>query len=1068
MRTPVSAFLALVMAVAPAALRAQTVDTAIVGTVTDNSGAVIPGAKVTVTSVSTGIAKSAVTAATGEYTVNYLTPGSYDVAVTAKGFTTTRQQGIELQLSQEARVNFQLQVGAATEQVTVQGAPPLLQTESSSLGNVVGEVETQNLPLNGRKFEDLAILTPGTTAYDPDNHTSTEDGASVQSYSEQLEWGQTNVDGVTMIGNRHAYVNLYPSTDAIQEFEVISANAQAQNVGAAGDITNIQLKSGTNDFHGDVFEYFRNTALDARNFFVPAPAPKLVYRQNQFGATLGGPIIKNRSFFFLSYEGIRSDEQTAGLTDVLTPQEENGDFSALLPGTQLVSPFTGQPYLNNQIPVDPVAQAIVKKYMPLPNTNQGGFNYAFFTGGTQTTNQFIGRLDHHLTPNDQLTVHFMYANRTNFISEGNPNFNDNATLPIFNAGLQYVHIASPRLINELRLGIDFENQKLYTTYANTSFTPASIGINGFVQPNGQPWPASEQGFPNLTSNELIGVGSDFGVGLDQGKTYQLVDNVTWTHGTHTVIFGGDIRHVQDNADTSNTPYGVINFNGSETANNSLNAPANEGGYDGADLMLGIPAQVITPEGIPLTNAHQWRMFFYIQHNWKVTHNLTVNTGLNYSLYPAPTDSLNTSETIDWDVNPIELVPLANYSPIWHITGKDFGPRVGFAYSLPRQMVVRAGYGISYYAGQFDNINILQLNPPDDPSFSLFNGNCGYCATPNVPTATLENPVSPSLSASVANIVSIPPGRQHPDLYLQTWNLTVSKQFWNNVIDVSYVGVKGDKEDTSLLNFNVGPPQPPGGNVQANRPYPAFGQMRVLDNHGASIYEGLLVHFQHRLSHGLLVNTAYALSSYQDDIGGGTNQQRNETQNPFQKVWANGLNEQRNNLSIALIYNIPRLNENRNEVVRSVLGGWAVAGIFQYYSGSPQFVYQSDDGQNNGNNFEYPDLVAGQPNGIPNRSINEWFNTARFTEAIGHYGNAPRNPPWVVSPSNSPLGLELKRIFAMPYSESQKLSLQIQAFNALNHPQFGAPNANESSGSFGTITSTTLDNREVQLVAKYFF
>ena len=1068
MRTSVSAFLVLVIAVAPAGLRAQTVDTAIVGTVTDHSGAVIPGAKVTVTSVSTGIAKSAVTASTGEYTVNYLPPGSYNVAVAANGFTTTQQQGIVLQLSQEARVNFQLQVGAAAELVTVEAAPPLLQTEASSLGNVVGEDQVQNLPLNGRKFEDLAILTPGTTAYSPDNHTSTEDGASVQSYSEQLEWGQTNVDGVTMIGDRHAYVNLYPSTDAIQEFEVISANAEAQNVGAAGDITNIQLKSGTNNFHGDVFEYFRNTALDARNYFIPAPAPKQVYRQNQFGGTLGGPIIPNRTFFFISYEGIRSNEETAGLTNVLTPQEENGDFSALLPGTQLVSPFTGQPYLNNQIPVDPVAQQIVKQYMPLPNTNQGGFNYAFFNGGFQDTNQFIGRIDHHLSASDQLSLHFMYASRTNFISEGNPNFNDNATLPIYNAGLQYVHTVSPKLINELRLGIDFENQKLLTTYANTNFTPASIGINGFVQPNGQPWPASEQGFPNLTSNELIGVGSDYGVGLDQGKTYQVVDNVTWTHGTHTVIFGGDVRRVQDNADTSNTPYGVINFNGSETANNSPNAPANEGGYDGADLMLGIPAQVITPEGIPLTNAHQWRMFFYIQHNWKATRNLTLNTGLNYSLYPAPTDSLNTSETMNWNVNPIQLVPLANYSPIWHITGKDFGPRVGFAYSLPHQMVVRGGYGISYYAGQFDNINILQLNPPDDPSFSLFNGNCGYCAPANAPTSTLQNPVSSSIAASVANIVSIPIGRDHPDLYLQTWNLTFSKQFGNNVIDLSYVGVKGTKEDTSLLNYNVGPPQPPGGNVQANRPYPAYGQMRVLDNHGASIYEGFLVHFQHRLSRGLDLTASYALSSLQDDIGGGTNQQRNETQYAFAKVWANGLTQQRNNLTVAVLYDLPKLNDDRNAVARNLLNGWGVAGIFQYYSGSPQFVSQSDDGQNNGNNFEYPDLVPGQPNGVPNRSINEWFNTARFTEAIGHYGNAPRNPSWVVAPSNNPLGLELKRMFAMPFAESQKLSLQIQAFNAFNHPQFGAPNANESSSSFGTITSTTLDNREFQFVAKYFF
>ena len=1075
MRKPNSLFLLLVASVVLwAPLHAQTVDTAIIGTVTDHSGAVISGARVTVTSVSTGIAKTAVTTDAGEYTINYLLPGAYDIAVTANGFTSTRQKGIEVQLSHEARVNFQLQIGTVSEQVNVEGGQPLLQTQASSLGNVVGEEETQNLPLNGRKFEDLAILTPGTTAYDPDNHTSSEDGASVQSYSEQLEWGQTNVDGVTMIGNRHAYVNLYPSTDAIQEFDVVSADAEAQNVGAAGDIVNIQLKSGTNKFHGDVFDYFRNTALDARNYFITAPTPKQVYRQNQFGGTLGGPIIPNRTFFFVSYEGIRSNEQKAGLTLVLTPAERNGDFSDILAGTplvsptQLVNPFTGQSYTNNQIPVDPVAQQIVNKYMPLPNTNQGGFNYAFFTGGTQSTNQFIVRLDHHLNQNDQLALHFMYANRTNLISEGNPFFQDNATLPIFNSGLQYLHVISPTLVNELRLGINFEDQKLFTTYAGTNFTAASIGINGFVQPNGQPWPPSEEGFPNISSNELIGVGSTYGIGLDQGKTYQLVDNVTWTHGTHTLIFGADIRRVQDNADTSNTPYGVISFNGSETANNSANAAANQTGFDGADLMLGIPSQVITPEGDPRTNARQWRMFFYVQHNWKATRNLTINTGLNYSLYPAPTNSLDTSETMNWNVHPIALVPLNSFNPIWHITHKDFGPRVGFAYSFPHQMVVRGGYGISYYAGQFDNINILQLNPPADPSFSLFNGNCGYCAPANAPTATLANPVSPSLTASVANIVSLPPGQKHPDLYLQTWNFTVSKQFANNVLDLSYVGVKGTHEDTSLLNYNVGPPQGPGGNVQADRPYPEFGQMRVLDYHGASIYQGFLVHFQHRMSHGLTLTASYARSSDRDNQGGGTNQQRNQTQNPFQKVWADGLTEQRHNLTLAAIYDLPKLSPGRNAVARGLLNGWGVSAIFQYYSGSPQFVYQGADGQNNGNNFEYPDLVPGQPNGVPNRSINEWFNTARFTEAIGHYGNAPRNPSWITAPSNSPFEFEVKRTFTMPFSEQQKLSFQVQAFNVFNHPQFGAPNTNQSSGSFGTISSTTLDNREVQLVVKYFF
>jgi len=1068
MRKLTVAILLLAFAAFAANLHAQSVDTAIVGVVTDTSGAVVPGASVTVTSTSTGIAKKAVTSSNGEYSVNYLIPGTYDLTVSANGFTTTQQKGIEVQLSQEASVNLQLKVGAVTEQVTVQEAPPLLQTQASSLGTVVGQQETESLPLNGRRFDDLAILAPGTTSYDPDNHTESEDGASVQSYSELLEWGQTNVDGVTMMGDRHAYVNLYPSTDAIQEFEVLEGDAEAEYVGSAGDITNVELKSGTNDFHGDAFDYLRNTALDARNYFIPAPTPKQVYRQNQFGGTVGGPIIRNHTFFFLSYEGIRSNEQSAGLSVVLTPAEENGDFSALLPGTQLVSPFTGQPYTNNQIPVDPVAQQIMKKYMPLPNTNQGGFNYAYFSGGKESVNQYIARIDDNLNARNQLMVHFMYAKRSSLIAEGNPYFNDNESLPIYNAGLQYVHTLSPTLVNELRLGIDFESDKLLTTYAGTNFTAASIGINGFVQPNGDPWPPPEEGFPAFSTNELIGVGSNFGVGLDQGKTYQVVDNMTWTHGTHTLIFGGDVRHVQDNADTSNTPYGVISFDGSMTANESGNGPANEGGFDGADLMLGIPAQVITPEGIPLTEARQWRMFYYVQHNWKATHNLTVNTGLNYSLWAPPTDNLNTSETMNWFVNPVQLVPLDNFSPIWHVTGKNFGPRLGFAYSLPYQMVVRAGYGISFYGGQFDNINILQLNPPDDPSFSLFNGNCGYCTTPNAPTLTVENPVSSSISASVANIVSLPPGNGHPDLYLGTWNLTVSKQFSNNVIDVSYVGVKGTHEDTSLLNWNVGPPQPPGGNVQADRPYPAYGQMRVLDYHGASIYNGFLVHFEHRLSRGLNLTASYALSKDRDNQGGGTNQERNETQNPFVKEWANALTDQRNNLSVAVLYNLPQLNADRNALARHLVNGWSLDAIFQYYSGSPQYVHQSADGQNNGNNFQNPDLVSGQANGVHNRSINEWFNTARFTEAVGHFGNTPRNPSWIVSPSNEPLELEVARNFAMPFGEGQRLSLQIQAFNFFNHPQFGAPNTNQSSGSFGTISSTTLDNRELQLVAKYYF
>jgi hypothetical protein len=1041
-------FFPLIIAFSASPSAAQTVDTAIEGTVTDSSGAAVPGATVIVASSATGLNKQAVTSSTGDYRITYLTPGSYDVTASANGFRTSVQKGVVLQINQQAKVNLLMTVASAQQTVEVQGNQPLLQTEDSSLGVVVGADSAANLPLNGRKFNDLAILTPGVTVYDPDNHSSSTDGSAISAYGSQVTWAQVNVDGVTMVNNRHAYVNVYPSIDAIQEFKVLTGNAEAEYGGGAGTVTNIQLKTGTNALHGDVFEFLRNTAMDARNFFLVAPVPKQVLKQNQFGATLGGPIIKDRTFFFVSYEGLRSVEQRASITSVLTPAEENGDFSALLPQTQLFSPYTGAAYPNNQIPVDPVAQNIASKYMPLPNTSQNGLNYAGVTSGDETVNQYLMRVDHKINDNNQLAIHFLYALRDFPSSDLNPNFTYTGTYPIYNAGLQYVHIFNAAMVNELRLGTDLEHVKQLSTLANTSFTPASIGINGFVQPNGQPWPASDQGFPVISSNDLIDVGSGTAASnLDDSRTYQVVDNFTWTKGRHTMIFGTDIRHAQDNATTDNTPYGQLTFNGSET------------GYDGADFILGIPSSVITPEGVPLSMSRQWRDAVYFQDNWKATPNLTLNLGLRYDLWVPPHDNLDTSRTLNFNTSPPTIVDLPN--PIWKITHKDFAPRIGLAYSMPHNFVVRAGYGITYFGGQFDNINILQLNPPTDPSFTLTNG---YTPS-NPPSATIQNPVSPELAAANANVATLPMDDEHPDLYLQTYNLTVSKQFGSNVIDVSYVGVKGTHQDTSDENFNSGPPQPASGNVNANRPYPTFGTIRLIDfSGGASSYNGLNIHFEHRLSHHLEFTASYSFSHLLDNQGTDINNGSSETQVPASKEWASGLTDQRNNLTIAFVWELPKLSGG-NAVARAVVNGWGINSIYQYFSGSPLWVTQATDGENNGNQNQRPDLVPGQPLHLAHRTNAEWFNTAAFTEAIGHYGSTPRNP--ITGVKNDPLTLAIKRVFPLPF-EGQHLDFRLEAFNALNHPQFGPPGATQGSSTFGVITSTNSDNRDLQVALKYVF
>jgi Carboxypeptidase regulatory-like domain/TonB-dependent Receptor Plug Domain len=266
---------------------AQTIDTAILGTITDSSGAVVPGATVTVLSSATGVTKVASTNAAGEFEVRYLAPGTYDVSVQANGFSSQTQKGIVVQISQQEKLSFSLSVSTRQENVVVQAGQQLLQTEDASLGEVVGPERTENLPLNGRKFDDLAILTPGVAVYNPDLHSSSTDGSAISANGGRVTWGQVNIDGITMVNNRHNYVNLYPSIDAIQEFKVQTGNYAAQYGGNAGSNVNIQIKSGTNEFHGDVFEFIRNDAVDARNYFIPAPIPKNVLKQNQ--TTSPGP-----------------------------------------------------------------------------------------------------------------------------------------------------------------------------------------------------------------------------------------------------------------------------------------------------------------------------------------------------------------------------------------------------------------------------------------------------------------------------------------------------------------------------------------------------------------------------------------------------------------------------------------------------------------------------------------------------------------------------------------------------------------------------------------------------------
>jgi len=1037
---------------------AQTVDTAILGNVTDATGAAIPEATVTVVSPATGISKAAKTGAQGQFEVQYLTPGIYDITLRAAGFGSQTKKGIVIQIGQQQKVDFSLSVSAQQENVVVQGGQTLLQTENAALGEVVGPERTENLPLNGRKFDDLALLTPGVSVYNPDLHSSSTDGSAISANGGRSTWGQVNIDGITMMNNRHAYVNIFPSVDAIQEFKVQTGNYSAEYGGNAGSNVNIQLKSGTNSFHGDAFEFIRNDAVDARNYFIPAPIKKNILKQNQFGVTLGGPIVKNRTFFFVSYEGLRSVQEFPQTGNVLTPAERQGDFST--DSGTITDPNSGDPYPNNIIPsnqLNTVATNIVNTYMPLPNTS-GDTNYAGASRGHLSVNQEIARLDQYFNEKNQLFVHYLYAFRNFPITDLNPNFQFTGKYPAQNLGLQYIHIFSPNMLNAFRFGANLEHVKQLSTLTGTDFTIESLGINGFKVggPNGRPLRPNEEGFPILSISSFLGMGSDLAASnLDDSRTYQLVDDFTWTKDRHTITVGTDIRYVLDNATTNNTPFGEMDFTGDITSN-----PENPSGNPAADFMLGYPRTSITPEGVPITKARQWKSAEYIQDNWKIRPNFTINLGLRYDLFAPPLDVNGVTRTLDFSTPTPTFTPVAGarLHNIWSISHKDISPRFGFAYNLRPDLVVRGGYGIFFYGGQFDNINILQLNPPTAGSLTITN-------PARNPVATIQEPVPASLYPEnpYYNAVTLTADRKHPDLYLQNWNLSVSKQFGSNVLDLSYVGVKGTNIDSSIKNYNS--PDPGEGDIQPRRPYPTFARIRYPDFKGASSYNGLQAHFEHRLTHDLSFTAAYTYSHLLDNTqldtnGGGCGCQ--DPRHPHE--WASGVTDQRHNLAIGYIWQLP--GSHTHTLVNQAIGGWSFGGLMLFTSGSPYNIQQSTDSQNTDSQWQKPNVVPGQKFTVSHRTTSEWFNTNAFTPSVFEYGDAPRNP--LVSPATHVLNLTLMKNFHMWYSENQRLEFRFEAFNAFNTPQFAAPDANVGDGTFGQITNTQSDNRELQLALKYFF
>jgi hypothetical protein len=1052
-----------------AVLWGQSADTGILGTVTDQSGSVVAGAAVTISSQAIGYNRSVVTAADGQYEVRYLLPEDYVVEIHMSGFRPERTAGITLRIGQLARVDFRLEVGAVTEEIEVSAQGVLLDTQSGTMSATVSEERIVDLPLNGRNYVSLGNLTPGVVA----------SGTSFAANGARSFYQQISYDGTNVILQRSNGGAPPPIIDAIQEFKIQTGDYSAEYGGNAGANVQLQLRSGTNRFSGSAWDFLRNSDMDARGTFRPAPQPKNVLKQNQFGGVLSGPIRRDKTFFMAAYEGTRTISESPSSSLVLTAAQLSGNFSGF---KNITDPTTGILFPNNIIPtsqLNPVSLAMYDKYFPKPNVNSTVSNLSGVTSTRTRNDQVLTRVDHTIGAKDQVFGHYLY----------NYNYAPNIGLaPQFGArprtqnqsiAGQWLHTFSPTRMNMIEFGYDRASLRELSPLAGSSFDAAkTLGINGLLigGPGGTALTGNNAGFPQINISGYLGIGdSTGGQGLDGSHTHQILDIFTMIKGTHTLKMGADIRKMADDANTTNQPFGNLTFTG------------NISGNAAADFVLGYPYSSTTPQGIPVSGVRQWRYGFFFNDDWKVNTRLTVNLGARYDLLPVPRDAVGTSRTLRWDSppafacsgmfpvvgtcagtptpylwpNPGQTVPLWE-NEYWHI-----GPRAGVAYRLTGNTVLRAGYGIFTVTPNFDQINTLQNNPPIGANITAIN-------TISKPVAIIQNPFPAALIGGATpfyNYVSIEPDRHHINPYYQNWNLQIGHEFGkSDVLEVRYVGGKGTFLDTSMLNWNSPPPGP--GAIQPRRPFPTLGEIRMWASDGNSNYAALQTQYEHRFGQGLSATVAYAWSHLIDDQGSNLNGQRAQSQDPRCSrcnMRADSANDVRHRLVAGWTWHIP-FGSRFKGVAGGVAGGWNIGGILTEQAGSPLFITLNGDPQNmDANSSGYqesrPNLVPGQSVKLAHQTPNLWFSPAAFALPGFAFGNSPRDP--ITAPGTHTVDLSLSKTFKMPYRESHQILFRLEAFNATNTPQWGKPGAALGSSTFGIITSAGA-NRVVQAALKYGF
>jgi len=1107
---------------------------AITGTVTDASGGVLPNAKVTVTQKNTSISRIVTSNGTGQFNVSSIPPGTYTVSIEATGFKKYVQD-VTLLADQIRDIDAHLQVGEQTQQVTVEASSVQVNTVSQELSQVIESSRLGDLPLNGRNAADLTLLVPGAVSAIANNSGALQGDTKQVPGAEAIAVNGARPDqiGYNLDGGNNEDLmsntnDPFPFPDALQEFSVQTNSFDAQYGNNAGAVVNVVTKSGTNQFHGDLFEFVRNGAFNARNYFANKVDP---LKRNQFGGTIGGPIHHDTSFFFFGWQKtiIRSVNNA---TNAIVPTADNlnGNFSLTNPTTVITNPFTHVPYASNASigPIDPVALNMAK-LLPVPAAGSTSGVVTFGTPLQQNFDEYIARVDQVLRGQNRLFGRFYlnkYHHAPTFDGKNLLTAGPGSTVNAQNWLLGYTWVISPNLVNSTI--IDF---------VRSASDRGQQGGPGGNVPDMTTFGSNIWQLPTAQSGiRNFGVSGDFTLGSFTNakfirNTYDLREMLSWTKGKHTMNFGVDVEMDQSNIRNTDLENGSFNFTNDVT------------GLAMASFLLGYQHTFSQTSG-DYSDSRENPIGVFASDKWKVSPRLTLNYGLRWEPQQVMKEIWGRIEQFRPDAYAAgvqsSVIPSAP-AGLFFVGDKyngvgvpergengdfnNFGPRVGFAWDLSGRgtTVIRGGGGLFYYSrlpGLF--LNDAAISAPFSLRIDLNDSTTGasqigslsdpLAAYPTFTSGfpqryTLKN--APKDAAFVANptVFGLQPGVKWVTPEIYDWNVTFEHQLRaDTVMHASYVGTRGVhlRQD---VNLNPGIYTPGStASLQARRPYQPFGVIYQNRNTGANGYNGLQLDLEKRASGSgtgilnqitLLANYTYShandyglsenggITDIGSSIGSGMS-----FYDPRQHAFETGpaTYDHRHHFVASYVWNLPKLTGS-NGFVRNIAGGWQWTGIYSITTGDPLTILAGTDQSKTGNNLDRADYVgpSGQFGKSPSNSRGgcsgvahcfSWLDPALFAKpAVGTYGNVGKGTWRGPTLWNVDMGL-IKNFYPMPSHERLSFQFRAELFNLLNHPQWSDPNVNFSNSAFGSTRSTigtatgnvatTADSRIIQLALKMIF